>query len=169
MEGTPMTHPNKCNRDVRAVRGAIRHISYLLVSLFALLGSAHAATITIVNLDGAGEGFNDATAATPVGGNPGVTVGQQRLNVFQRAADILGPQLQSAIVIRVGANFDPLTCGPTSGVLGAAGANSFHRDFAGAPVVNTWYVAASANSRAGMDLNTGANDIGATFNSNVGQ
>jgi hypothetical protein len=34
-----------------------------------------AATIVIVNNDGAGEGFNDPTPVAPVGGNPGVTLG----------------------------------------------------------------------------------------------
>src|SRR5258705_227581 len=71
---------------------------------------AGAATITIVNLDGAGEGFNDPTVVAPVGGNPGTTVGQQRLNVFTQAASIWGAILPSAVVITVDARFDPLTC-----------------------------------------------------------
>lgn len=37
------------------------------------------ATITIVNGDGAGEGFNDATAKAPEGSNNGATLGAQRL------------------------------------------------------------------------------------------
>ena len=31
---------------------------------------SHAANIVINNLDGAGEGFNDTTPVSPVGGNP---------------------------------------------------------------------------------------------------
>ncbi|HYQ96025.1 MAG TPA: hypothetical protein VER38_03355, partial [Candidatus Eisenbacteria bacterium] len=57
--------------------------------------AAHAATLTIVNGDAAGEGFNDPTSAAPVGGNPGTTVGAQRLFVFQRAAAIWGSLLKS--------------------------------------------------------------------------
>ena len=38
-----------------------------------------AATITILNTNAAGVGFNDPTAATPLGGNTGTTVGEQRL------------------------------------------------------------------------------------------
>ena len=49
-----------------------------------------AATFTIVNLDSAGEGFNELTSAAPVGGNSGTTLGQQRLNAFQHAANIWG-------------------------------------------------------------------------------
>ena len=64
------------------------------------VASPRAATITIINLDGAGEGFNDPTPATPVGGNPGTTIGQQRLNVFQEAANIWGGLLPSAVEIR---------------------------------------------------------------------
>src|SRR5436189_223494 len=37
------------------------------------VGPASAATITIVDLDGPGEGFNDTTPVDPVGGNPGTT------------------------------------------------------------------------------------------------
>ena len=60
----------------------------LLVFLVAL--PAHAVTITIVNKDAAGQGLNDPTPATPVGGNPGTTIGQQRLNVLQEGRRYLG-------------------------------------------------------------------------------
>ena len=50
--------------------------------------------VTIVNADAAGQGLNDATAATPVGGNPGTTLGQ--LTYAQTFGfmimDKLGPQ-----------------------------------------------------------------------------
>lgn len=53
--------------------------------------AAHAnATITIVNADGPNEGFNDPTPIAPVGGNPGTTVGEQRLNLFRYAASRWG-------------------------------------------------------------------------------
>ena len=128
---------------------------------------AYAATITIVNLDGAGEGFNDATPVAPVGGNPGTTIGAQRLFIFQRAANIWATLLRSAVEIRVGAQFDPLSCTATSGVLGSAGPITVHRDFAGAIFSGTWYHQALANKLAGADL-AAQNDINATFNSSVG-
>jgi hypothetical protein len=72
--------------------GGFRRLAGVLTSatLLAALASSSfaAATITIINIDGPGEGFNDATAAAPVGGNPGVTIGQQRLLCFQQAASI---------------------------------------------------------------------------------
>ena len=133
-----------------------------------LAGSALAATITIVNMDGAGEGFNDPTPATPVGGNPGTTVGAQRLYVFQYAAGIWGGILPSNVEIFVQAQFDPQTCDATTGVLGSCGAVEYFRDFVGAPLSGHWYNVALANRLYNSDLNPGANDINATFNSSVG-
>ena len=95
----------------------------LIVSAFLLFCAtlgAHAATITILNADGAGEGFNDPTPAAPVGGNPGTTVGQQRLNVFQRAGTIWGGLLPSNVNIVVRAQFNAQTCTATSAVLAGA-------------------------------------------------
>ena len=123
--------------------------------------------MTIVNVDGAGEGFNDPTAVAPVFGNPGTTRGAQRLNAFRAAAEYWGGILKSPVPIRVDARMDPQTCTATSAVLGSAGPNTVHRDYAGAPVAATWYVQATANSRAGADLDPGNSDISATFNSDV--
>ena len=129
---------------------------------------AHAAFV-IVNLDGPGEGFNDPTVVAPVGGNPGTTVGQQRLNVFVKAGQIWDAILQSPITIRVQASFDPLTpCSTTSGVLGGAGPNVIDSDFTGAGFVTTWYAGAEANRLANTDLDPTQDDIGAQFNSSVG-
>jgi hypothetical protein len=139
----------------------------LLALLLALAAPSRAATITIVNLDGGSEGFNDPTPAAPVGGNPGTTVGEQRLFVFHTAAAIWGALLPSDVEIRVSARFDPQTCTATSGVLGSAGPGSLHRDFPNALFSGTWYHQALANRLAGSDLSA-ANDISATFNSSVG-
>src|SRR5688500_1828488 len=111
-----------------------------VLSVILAAHSASAATIEIVNGDLPGEGFNDPSPATPVGGNPGTTIGAQRLFVFQHAASIWGGILPSAITIRVGASFNPLTpCDTASGVLGSAGPVTVSRDFAGAPVPGHWY------------------------------
>ena len=60
------------------------------LSLLLLLASqlVSAAGIIIQNSDGSGEGFNDQTPFTPVGGNHAVTLGQARLNALQYAANI---------------------------------------------------------------------------------
>lgn len=137
----------------------------------ACLGAApvsHAATFEFINLDGPGEGFNDTTPVAPIGGNPGTTRGQQRLNVFKTAGLIWGALLPSNVVIRVEARFDPLTpCDASGGVLGSAGAITVASDFAGALQSNTWYSIALANKLAGTDLAPTANDITARFNSDV--
>ncbi len=148
--------------------GLRKFVAALTCAGLLAAGSAGAATITIVNNDGAGEGFNDPTPVAPVGGNPGVTLGQQRLNVFQHAANIWGALLPSPVVIRVTAQFNPQTCTATSAVLGSAGPIQVFGNFAGAPFANTWYHAALANRLAGVDLNAAQNDINATFNSNLG-
>ena len=80
------------------------------LALLAGLTSAGAATISILNGDGANEGFNDTTPVAPVPGNPGTTLGQQRLNLFQAAADRWAAMLVSDVEIVVLARFDSLTC-----------------------------------------------------------
>ncbi|HET9158868.1 MAG TPA: hypothetical protein VFN91_19495, partial [Myxococcaceae bacterium] len=56
-------------------------VASLLVSPLALGG----AEIRILDGNKSGEGLNDGTAAEPVGGNPGKSVGQQRLLAAQYA------------------------------------------------------------------------------------
>jgi hypothetical protein len=127
-----------------------------------------AATINIINADPAGVGFNDATVVAPVGGNPGTTIGAQRLAVFNQAASIWGAALDSSVTINVHATWTALTCTSTSAVLGSAGANQIFRDFTNAPFASTWYHAALANRLAQSDLSPAADDINAQFNVNLG-
>jgi hypothetical protein len=127
-----------------------------------------AATFVIINNDSPGQGLNDPTPATPVGGNTGTSLGAQRLIAFQYAADFWGARLSSSVTIQVGATFTPLTCSSTSAVLGSAGPNTFFRDFTGAPVVGTWYPVALANALNGSDLDPSNPDITAQFNSSIG-
>ncbi len=132
------------------------------------------ATLTIVNANAAYVGFNDPTPATPVGGNTGTTLGQQRLIAFQRAADMWGALLDSPVEIRVQASFVSLSCTADSATLGSTGAIHLVDDFAGAAFPHTWYVSALANKLAGHDLmpgdpNTGADDIRSRFNSDIGK
>jgi hypothetical protein len=152
-----------------------RHpIGSALLWLLALLLSAGtasaAATLTIVNVDGPGEGFNDPTVAVePAPGNPGITVGEQRLAAFEYAAALWGAVLDSPVEILVRAAFNPLTCTATGAVLGSAGTTFIFRDFDGAEIAETWYHSALADKLAGEDLNPGQPDLNAQFNSNLGQ
>jgi hypothetical protein len=61
---------------------------------------ASAATIVINNINAPGVGFNDPTPRAPVGGNPGTTLGAQRLFIFNYAAAIWGSILPDNITIR---------------------------------------------------------------------
>jgi hypothetical protein len=141
----------------------------LALSCCAWSGAQAAATITIINLNGPGEGFNDPTPVNPVGGNTGTTLGEQRLIAFQAAADLWGATLTSSVPIRVGALFEPLSCTANSAVLGAAGAYEVFSNFANAPLADTWYPGALASKLAGIDQSDPANPhILAHFNSRLG-
>ena len=138
----------------------------------ALATAGHAqaaATIIINNINAPGVGFNDTTPATPVGGNTGTTRGEQRLIAFTYAANIWGATLTSNQPIIINAQFTPLTCTATGGVLGSAGATQVFSNFANAPKTNTWYSYALANRIAGAYLGTAnAPQINSNFNSNLG-
>jgi hypothetical protein len=165
---------------VEAVRASLEANPALMADALAANGTQ----FRIIVGDGAGEGFNDPTPAAPVGGNSGTTVGQQRLKAFEYAAAIWATFLQSTVPIEIEAEFNPLTCNASGGVLGSAGPQSIHRDFrpaAGSPFPGaeqpqTWYVQALANQRMGADIGgvdstTGqpVPDIFAQFNSDVGK
>ncbi len=149
--------------------------AFAFLCLLAVAPAFGAATLTIVNTDGPGEGFNDPGPADPdstAGGNPGLTIGEQRLIAFQYAADVWGAFLDSDTEILVQASFDPL--GPpsfpactTGGVLGAAGTIQIFSDFPGAELANTWYHGALANKLSGGDLSPGVDDLVAFFNSDL--
>jgi hypothetical protein len=127
-----------------------------------------AATIIIQNGDSAGVGFNDPTPVSPVGNNPGTTLGQQRLNVFQFAANIWGAILNSNTTIVVRANWSAFGCPSGGFTLGQAGPSTAMSNFPNAPFSGTWYNVAEANALSGSDLNGGQEEIDATFNSSLG-
>jgi len=128
-----------------------------------------AATIVIQNVNAAGVGFNDPTPAEPVGGNLGTTLGAQRINAFQAAANIWGATLTSDVVITVVASFEPQGCTATSATLGSAGGITVFRNFPNATFPNAWHSVALANKLTGMDLDPANGDIRARFNANLGR
>ncbi len=143
----------------------MKHIFALFLSVISL----PAATFVIVNADPAGVGFNDPASAAPVGGNNGTTLGKQRLNAFQAAADKWGATLTSSAIIRVNAVWTDLPCTADSGVLGSAGPSEIWRDFPGAPIGKHWYPKALADRLANTDLDSTTEDIDANFNVNLGK
>lgn len=148
-------------------------LSLALLAFVVMTGSAFAGvSITIQNNDPAGQGFNDPTPVAPIGGNPGTTLGQQRLNSFNYAASIWGSILDSQVPIVIAATFSPINvtsqpCTATTAILGQARALGFVTDFTNAPLPHVAYPIALANKLAGKDLNPGTADISATFNSLV--
>ena len=158
------------SRLQQAAAAGVATVALALALAVGAMTTAHAAAnIVIVNQNAPGVGFNDPTPATPVGGNPGTTLGEQRLYAFQRAADIWGATLTSTVPIRIGASFVPLSCTATSAVLGSAGANEIWSDFTNAPRAATWYPSALASKLAGEDVATpGEPHIIARFNSRLG-
>src|SRR5512140_1648139 len=148
----------------------MRRVSSLL-SFVLLLAAvpALAANLVVVVTDPAGQGFNDPTPATPVGGNMGTTIGDQRLNVFKEAARIWGGLLPSNVNIRIDSSFQSLTCDATTAVLGSAGTISIFSDFPHAPVANTWYPKALADKLAGSEIDSSGSAIRARFNSELGK
>ena len=81
--------------------------------------------------------------------------------VFTAVATIWGNIIQSSIPIKVNACWSSFS----GNTLGYAGAATYGRDFTNAPIANTWYPVALANSLAGSDLAPSLPDINATFNS----
>ena len=149
-----------------------------LAALLAL--GAQAATIEIQSRDPVGVGFNDPTPVQPVGGNPGTTLGAQRMNVYRHVADLWAAQLTSDITITVSAGWEALNCDATGAVLGSAGAWNVWDSFPGAPKANTWYPQALANKLSGRSLTVhygqeddgsgyGNVDIKTQFNINLGK
>jgi hypothetical protein len=153
--------------------------STLAAAAFLIYGTAAfaQATITITSRDPAGVGFNDPTPVAPVGGNPGTTLGEQRLNVYRFVASIWEKAIDSRVAITVSAAWEPLTCSATSAVLGSASAWNIWHDFPGGKP-GTWTHQALANKLAGVNLSAdtpddgtgyGNVDIKTQFNVNLGK
>ncbi len=137
--------------------------------------AAAAAEVILVNINAAGIGLNDPTPVAPVGGNPGTTLGQQRMNALRHAADLWGATLDSPVPIRIEVAFSTRTCTPTAATLASAGALWVEANFPsvggfpGPVAQNVWHHGALANKRAGALLvPPGTDDIQAIFNINLG-
>ncbi len=141
----------------------------IALGLLLAAGSATAATVTIVNTNDPGVGFNDPSivANTDAGCVVGETLGACRLRVFTTAANQWGRLLSSSIEIRVQARMIPQTCSGNSAVLGSAGPIGAFSNFANAPRAGTFYPSALANALAGSDLDPASDDISTNFNVSI--
>ncbi len=140
---------------------------YLLLACAALPNFAAEFHINVK--DAAGTGFASNAPVAPLADNTGTTLGQQRVNVLTRAMEIWGANLESNIVIEVDARMTSLTCDTTNGsaTLASAGAIYVTRDFPNAPLSNTYYPPALANSLRGADTDAGNSDIAVQVNINI--
>jgi hypothetical protein len=162
-------------RRSKQVNKLSQKISSLLCSLVlavVAVAPAHAADVFLINLDPPGFGLNDPTPATPVGGNPGTTVGEQRVNVYLKATQLWGATIQSPVPILVGATFQPLPCEAGGGVLGSAGPTFVNGFFGPSPIPgiqgDTLYHIALFNAIAGFDAVAGDIHVISFFNSELG-
>lgn len=128
------------------------------VLLVALAGAApraaHAVPIKITYTDSAGEGFNDAT------------LGAARRNAFEAAASRWSQLLPGTVTVVISASMDSLGGDQNEAILGSAGPNDFLINASGLQS-GIYYPVALANQLAGQDLNQGAPEIVAQFNSDV--
>lgn len=132
----------------------------------------------------------EATAATPVGGNPGTTVGEQRRNAFTRAMEQLRTELPGTAPVRILACWRDLGGTANSATLASAGPTAVFRDdglysYSGGPgeralyqlpslpSLYTWYAGPAIAQRAGTATcratpgNCNAPDVFIQFNSAV--
>lgn len=146
------------------MNNSTRHIKRSLLAMACALTclGAQAASIVISSRDAPGVGFNDPTPVAPVGGNPGTTLGEQRMYVYRYVADIWQQALDSNATIKVSAAWEPLSCTANSATLGSAGAWNIWHDFPGAKP-GTWYPQALANKIFGADLSAGVPDDGSGY------
>jgi len=140
----------------------------ILIVFAATAAADPVAQIELVNLNAANVGLNDPTPAAPVGGNPGTTLGEQRLLALQHAADIWASRLRSHVPVRIQVAFAPRPCAPTAAVLASAGAIWVDLNFKRAPLEDTWYHGALANRLAKTDLAPEDDELIALFNINLG-
>ena len=149
----------------------LKSIAVAAVLAVAFVGlssqTVHAGIILINNTNAAGVGFNDPAARAPVGGNPGTTLGAQRLFIFNHAASIWAGTLPDNVTITINASFAAQTCTATSATLGSTGSLSSFRDFPGAPVAGHWYKQSLANKLANTDLDLVRSDMQITFNLSI--
>ena len=143
-------------------------ITFAALSLNAQTPSA---VFEFTSTDPAGEGFNDDTPsselpATVVGNNPGETLGEMRQIVLEAAGARWSNILLSNVPIEVDVDYQDFG-GFSGGTITLAGANNttVAQNFTNAPLADTLYPIALANSLAGRDLSA-RSDIEITANSN---
>jgi len=127
--------------------------------------------------------WTDATAVSPVGGNPGTTLGAQRQNALKYAVQQITQQLQPPVPITIRACWESLGGSATSAVIAHATPVTFLVDeplYGGyvLPLRYTWYSITEAVRQGGAsqcgiisggpDSGCDNEEIEATFNTDIG-
>ena len=145
-------------RDARArgeVTCALRTVWQLPLSRLAARASsplAHAATIVIINNDGAAKASTIRPRSLRSAATRASTLGAQRLFVFQYAANIWGNILPSTVTIHVVAAVQPADLQRDQRRAGQRRTRSRFRDFPDAPFRATWYPGAAGEPAGRLDL-----------------
>ncbi len=130
-------------------------IGSLVASVSAPL-AAHGVPIQVVYNDTADQGFFDPIRGT------------ERRAAFQAAVDQWAATLAGAVPVVIQTEMPSLGGTGVSALLASTAAVTLHRNFSGAPFMNTWYPAALADQFAGIDLNgTALPEIDVRFNGDV--
>ena len=144
-----------------------RYLQVFTAALF-VASTLSSATFSIIYPDNEGNaGFSSASSRDPVGGNNGSTLGQQRKNVLEKAAEIWGAYLESDVEIEIYASFEDGGGNSEGAVLASCGPDYFYEDFTNQPMPKVWYAAALANSLAGSDLEPQSVDMNLSINESV--
>ncbi len=135
-----------------------------VVFVIALFASqfAHAIPIAITYQDAFGTGFFDNTPVSPVGGNPGTTLGAQRRNAFETAMAQWGDLVNGSVTVHVQAAW----ASQAPSLLAQAFALGYFQNFPGAPRTNVIYPSILANQLAGSDQDTSTADVQVNCNLN---
>lgn len=144
----------------------MRFATIVAAGLFVIAAAASpaaAANIVVINVDGAGEGLNDPTPVSPVGGNSGTTRGAQRLLAVEHAASIWAAILESNITVRIDTRFDPLVCSLTEAELGFGGPITWVTLNIPNALPDTWYPIALGNKLRNLDINFFLSEIQLTL------
>lgn len=144
----------------------IRFVLCFTLSIWCF--QARGGDFPVGNTDSAGFGFKDQTAAVPLGDNTGTTLGEQRTNALEKAAQILSVLIHNDLPIEISASFGPLGCGPDAPLYQAGPQTAAANWSQGTqPQADTWYPIPLANTLAESDLNGGNPEIIIIFNSDL--
>ena len=152
------------------MKTGLTFLSLILVAS-PLGAQTQGAVFEFTSSDPPGVGFNDTTPRSEldsriIGDNPGETLGEIRRNVLVAAGERWSSLLLSDVPIEVDVDYEDFG-GVSGGSITLAGAanTTVAQNFTNAPLANTLYPIALANSLAGRDLSN-QSDIEVTANSN---